>query len=180
MKEGFSRVKCLLGVELFEISENFIFDMRESHERPDTAYDFLPEFTINDNKGEHNQPVKAEYFHQFVGFEKKEDPKKYIYFRLATLDGLLQNEIDNSGIEDLFKDFDFKYFLSTFVPNNESDIHNMVFPKTHYLIVHLCYETTYDNYSGGYECELDISIAGYLDGNLEAKYYDLNKLITKS
>jgi hypothetical protein len=48
MKEGISKIQCLLGVELYEVSANFICKLRETHKHPEEAFDYLPEFTLGD------------------------------------------------------------------------------------------------------------------------------------
>ena len=65
MREGVTKHLVLLGVELYEISEKLIYDLRNSEPRkPNNVFEHLPEYTINTNPGAKNQPVPAEYFHQ--------------------------------------------------------------------------------------------------------------------
>lgn len=168
MKEGVSKVQCLLGVEYFEISDNFIYNLRENHKRVDKVFDFLPKYTLGGN----NQIVLAEYYHQFVGFEKKEKPEFYPYFNLKTMDNLLQEEIDNAGCEDLFKEENFLKHLMKFLPEKQENISNFVFPRTNYLIVELTYITSQDHHSGGYECDMEIEIVGYLSGNFSPQFFE--------
>jgi hypothetical protein len=168
MREGISKIQCLLGVELYEVSANFICKLRETHKHPEEAFDYLPEFTL----GEKNNLVRAEEYHQFIGFEMVETPEVFLYFDLRTLDRLLQNEIDNSGLEDLFKDQKFLRYLMPFKPEKQENISNFVFPHVNYLIVELTYETTYDSYSGGYDCEMNAEIVGYLSGNFSPQFFE--------
>jgi hypothetical protein len=172
--EGVTRIKCLLGVELYEISNNFIYKMREAHKKPDEVFDYLPTYTLNTYKDQHNRPMLADCFHQFIGLFDNEKNEKYFYFNLETLDSQLKEEIDNAGIEDLFKKFDFLKILSHFTSHSEDDLSKMVFPTVNYLIVELTYDVSYDYYNGGYDCDLDVDIIGYLDGNLQTKYFQNN------
>jgi len=167
MREGISKHLALLAVELYEISEEFIYKLREKqHERQD-VFEHLPEFTINKNETAKNQPIRAEYYHQFVGALKPEKNEKYLYFNLATQDRLLHEEISQGGAEDLFDEIDFEKILSKFTPEPEENISKFVFPTTHYLVVEFIYTTSYDHYGGGYDCDMDVDIVGYLDHNLQ-------------
>ena len=168
--EGRSTIKCLLGVNFYEISEKYLYDLRQKHKNPEKIFDFLPKYTTNTNKEAHNQPVRAEYYHQFAGHflnPNHEKNEKYLYFDLQTLDRQLDEEIANSGADDLFDDFDFKKILSNFVPHTEDDLSKFVFPRAEYLIVEITYDVSYDYYSGGYDCDREVDITGYLNGNLE-------------
>lgn len=168
MREGTEKIKCLLGVEYFEISDNFIHNLRENHKHPEQAFDYLPTYTL----GKNNQIVNAEEYHQFVGFKKKEKPEFFPYFNLKTMDNLLQEEVDNCGYEELFKKENFLKHLMKFLPEKQENISNFVFPRTNYLIVELTYVTSYDHYSGGYDCDVEIEIVGYLGGNFSPQFFE--------
>ena len=118
MKEGINKVKCLLAVELCEISSNYIYDLRESRKNYSEIFSSLPEFTL----GRNNHIVRAEFYHQYIGFEKLDEPKKYLYFNLSTQDNILFEEMSSCGAEALFKDIDFKKVLSVFEPLKEKDM----------------------------------------------------------
>jgi hypothetical protein len=178
--EGRSSIKCLLGVKLYEISEKFMYDLRQKHKNPEEVFKFLPRYTVNTNKEACNFPVIAEHYHQFVGHfnnPNHKDDEKYLYFDLETLDRNLEVEIDDSGIE-IFRDFDFKkvFTQAGFIPHTEDDLSKFVFPTTNYLIVEVTYDTSYDYYSGGYDCEVEEDIVGYLDGNLQSVYFEKDKI----
>lgn len=163
-----SVVKCLLSVELFELSSNYINEIRKKHKRDDEVFELLPEFTLRGD----NHIIIAEYYLQFIGLEEVENPTKYLMFNLHTLDHQLDYEISQTGMEDLLKEIDFKNILSKFVPQSDDDMSKFAFPETNYLIVELTYNTYYDNYSGATEGEMEIDITGYLNGNLEAVYFN--------
>lgn len=174
MREGTTKHLVLLGIELYEISEKLIYDLRNSEPRkPDNVFEHLPEYTINTNPGAKNQPVPAKYFHQFLGFnfDENKECQKYLYFNLKTADALLQEEIDNSGIDSLFKDFNFKHLFRFFKPEPEENFRNFRIPFTNYLVVELRYTTSYDHYSGGYDCDMEIDVVGYLNSMLQIQYF---------
>jgi len=166
--------KCLLGVEVFEISDKYIHALRKAQEsNPERVFDVLPEYTINVNEGAQvkNGLIVARYYHQFVGmFEGKAE--KYLYFNLHTLDSQLDYEFSQCGKEEFFKDLDFKKILSYFTPQNCEDISHFAIPRENYLIVELTYTSSYDNYSGATEYEMEADITGYLNGNLEPIYFN--------
>jgi len=167
-----TKLKTLLGVELYEISERFIYNLRQGHPRSEKVFDYLPKFTINTNKEAHNQIADAEWFHQFVGcFQNDNKNEKYLYFNIETLDATLREEISNAGMENLLKNLDFKKILSNFTPENEENISYFRFPHCNYLIVELTYNVTYD-LDGGYDCDMDLNVVGYLDSNMNAIYFE--------
>lgn len=166
MKEGISIKEVLLGVELYEVSNNFMFNLRESRPNPSSLFKILPEFTLTD-KG---NIVTAEWYHQFIGCINEKNNKKYTYLNLVTNDSLLLEEVSNCGYEDLFeKDLDMNKILSMFGKQKDDDISGFVFPVINYLIVEIKYVTTYDHFNGGYDSEGYFTIVGYLDEKLERK-----------
>lgn len=173
MIEGTTKHLTLLGVELYEISEKLIYNLRNSEPRkPNNVFEHLPEYTINTNEKAGNRPVLAEYFHQFLGFnfDENKECQKYLYFNLKTADALLQEEINNDGIE-LFKNFNFKHLFRFFKPEPEENFRNFRIPTINYLVVELTYTTSYDHYSGGYDCEMEIDIVGFLNSMLQIQYF---------
>jgi len=168
---GLSKIKCLLGVELYEISDKYISELRLAHKNADEVFDILPEYTINTNKEANNQPIVARYFHQFMGY-CNDNSKKYLYFNLHTIDNQLHFEINEGGVENLFEDFDFNEILSNFTPLTDNDLEKVVLAPTNYLVVDLTYMTSQDYYGGGWETEMELDIIGYLDNNLEIKMFN--------
>lgn len=167
-----SVIKTLLGVELYEFEEKFIYELRQKQKKQDRIFEHLPTYTINTNEGANGRPVEAYWYLQFVGiFNDNNNNSKYLFFDLSSLDGLLNEEINQDGIENLFKEFDFKKILSVFTPATEDDYIKFGFLTTHYLIVELTYETSYDH-EGGYDCEMYVDITGYLDNNMEIKKFE--------
>lgn len=54
-----STVKALLGVELFEFPENFIYELRQKQKKQNKVFKYLPKYTINTNKDANGRPVEA-------------------------------------------------------------------------------------------------------------------------
>jgi len=170
---GLSRIRCLLGVDLFEISNKYINELRLAHKNAYEVFEILPTYTINLNETANNRPILAENYHQFIGLEDDDDKKvKHLYFNLRTIDEQLQEEMSNIGADDMFHDFDFKKILSNFTPLNDNDLKNYVFPPINYLVIELIYTTIQDYHSGAWEGEMELDIIGYLDNNLILKEFD--------
>ena len=167
MREGTSKHLALLAVELYEITDQFIYELREKQHDSQDVFNYLPEFTINRNENANNRPIVAKYYHQFVGAFKPDKVEKYLYFNLRSNDALLAEELAQGGVDDLFEEIDFEKMLSKFTPQQGDDITKFVFPKTNYLIVELTYVTSVDHFSGGYDCDMTIEIVGYLDNQLQ-------------
>jgi hypothetical protein len=71
----------------------------------------------------------------------------------------------------MFKEVDFKKILSVFTPQGDDYMKTHAFPQVNYLIVEVIFNTSYDHFGGGYECESFHNIIGYLDHNLETQYF---------
>ena len=73
---GITKEKCLLAVELYNVSDKYIYDLREKQQHRREVFAYLPFYTVNTNKGQHNQPINADSFLQFVGNFKEHDDTK--------------------------------------------------------------------------------------------------------
>jgi hypothetical protein len=115
--------------------------------------------------------IPSEYYLQFSGHIKEENPQEYTLFDFQTFDDVLGEEISACGAEELFKDIDFKKILSHFpIKSYKNKWKSLDAPF--YLIVQMDYFGSYDHYSGGTEYDLIIEIVGYLDSNLEKTIFD--------
>ena len=165
---------ALVGIELFDVSNNFIYKLSQNRPMPYQIFNVLPKYTINTNKGGLNRIMLAEEFLQFVGmFETDRDNPKYLMFNVNTLESLLNEEMNQAGIEDLFKDYDFKEVLSHFAPQKEEDLEQFVFPHVNYLVVELQYDGGFDH-EGIYDCDMHVEITGYLNDIMELEEFNLN------
>ena len=167
-----STYRCILNVEFYEISENYIRELRNNYQNPKMVFSILPSYTINKNKDANNDLIEADYYLQFIGLSKETTDEKYIFVNLFTSDSLLDYEIRQSGLTDLFKGIDFEKILSVFTPRTDDEIKRHSIPSSDYLVVELNYIKSQDYYSGGWECDLDIDIIGYLNKKMEIQYYD--------
>jgi len=171
-----TRHTALVGVELFEVSNNFMYKLSQNRPMPYQIFNVLPKYTINTNKDGLNRIILAEEYLQFVGsFVSDIGNPKYLMFNFNTLDSLLNEEMSQAGIEDLFKEFDFKQVLSHFTPQKEEDLEQFVFPHVNYLVVELQYDGGFDH-EGIYDCDMHVEITGYLNDIMELVKFNLNIL----
>jgi hypothetical protein len=141
---------------------------------PYQIFNVLPKYTINTNVGGGNRIMLSEEFLQFAGsFKADNNNLQYLMFNINTLDSLLQEEMNQAGVEDFFKDFDFKEVLSHFIPQKEEDLEQFVFPHVNYLVIELHYDGGFDH-EGIYDCDMHVEIIGYLKENMELEKFNLN------
>jgi len=164
-----SKHRCLLGVEFYELSNKFIYELRSTQKNIEYVFDLLPEFTINKNEKSNKQPMVAKYHHQFVGLFEQEEYEKFIYFDLKTVDSLLAEELSNCDAEQLFDEIDFEKLLSNFKPLNEDNFNKRTIPDVHYVIIELAYYTSY--FEGDYDCDMSVKAIGYLNDELQTIYF---------
>jgi hypothetical protein len=169
METGNHTVRTLLGVQLYEITDNYLFKLREKQKIPENIFKFLPKYTLNEKNNK--CPTLSDFYLQYMGFSYKDEPQKFLIFNLDTIDSLLKEEIDNAGCDDLFKNFNFEHILSVFTPHTEEDLMHHIIPTTNYIVVEINYDITFDDYSGGYDGDSTIRIVGYLNEKLEIVYY---------
>lgn len=167
--------KCLLGVFLSSVKTSYISEMRKSREKynADNIFHLLPTYTINENKGANNELIEAEYYLQFVGFGDDEE-KEYLFVDFEFIDPIMKEEISNVREKEFFKGIDFKKILSNFTPDT-IDKKSFAIPQINYLIFEIRYESSYDPWSGEYDCESFNEVIGYLDNNLIPQYFEGKK-----
>ena len=150
------RVRCLMSVELHEISENFIADLWKVHKNHNEVFDHLPEYSLRDD----GKLCRAEEYLQFVGLEEVREPQKIIFINIYPVDHQLDYEIGEYGMVEMFEEINFKALLAKtpFKPEPEENLSRFVFPTTNIMIVELCYTSSYDYWSGGSEYEMQPDI----------------------
>ena len=164
---------ALLSVHMYKFTENDFYELRHGHNRPNTVFEFLPEFTINKST---NKIVDAKYYLQYVGLIKNEshDIEELIFVDFGTLDAELDNEISHCGYEELLNPFDIKKILSVFEPNTYNDFTKHMFPKTNYLVIETEYISSRDYINGGYDVDVKYDIVGYLENSWKFVAYKKN------
>ncbi|MFW6247174.1 MAG: hypothetical protein ACOC22_03330 [bacterium] len=69
-----------------------------------------------------------------------------------------------------------KKILSAFKPQTYKDLTTFSFPEINYLVVNIEYHSSYDYQEGGYDCEVEYKITGYLNNNLEFVAFEENNI----
>ena len=160
-----SKYLTLLAVELFEITNTYIYELREAQANGNRVFDLLPEYTFNRNTTT-GLICSAREHHQFVGSFKPEKEEKYLYFNLHTSDSILDYEISEGGYEYIFEGINLEKFLDVFKPHTVNDHIKRVMPHTHYLIISIEFSGSGEDFDVYYDIE------GYLDHNLQRQTFD--------
>jgi hypothetical protein len=161
---------AILSIDrLYKISGNQLHGFMKKYPNVNHGFKRLPALTYSTNDGGKHKLRYAEDYLYYVAYENNE--KEYLFFDLSTTDGLLNEEISNSGIEDLFEGVNWKNILSVFEPESFDRLNKGYFPKAKYLIAELKYEMSKD-WEYGWECDgVYGDIIGYLDEDLDKHYF---------
>lgn len=154
----------LLGIRIYDIDTNFIYEMKKNRHKSIDIFDVLPQYTF----GNDNDIIESEYYHQFTGLVENEENKIYTFFDIEPLCDNLNYEIDSIGKLEFLNNIklDFKKIIDIIPHQQSDDIRKGYFNKLHYIIINISYDTNYDNYGGGYDTDVDYKIYGYLDENM--------------
>ncbi len=96
-----SNIKCLITLNLFELTGDEIGELKQRQIVESHALKFLPEYCIrNDNE-------KIETTEQWLQFTESGD-EKYFLFDILTIEEPLNHEIAHSGIDSVL-DFDISF-----------------------------------------------------------------------
>ena len=163
-------MRCLMRVELCEISENFVAELWKSHKNHNEVFDLLPEYSLRED----GQLCRADEYLQFVGLETVNEPDKMLFINICAIDHQLDHEFGGAGIVEMFEGINFKSFLNKtgFKPDNEENLSKFQFPTTNYMIVELSYLTSYDYYGGDTDCEIEFDIVGFLSENFSPQFFE--------
>lgn len=158
-----SKQLSILSVNILKINDNDLIKLRKSYKKNEYIFSYIPEWTIN----QMGLLINSNNYLQFLGHIKEENPKEYLVFDLQA-DGWLHEEISQAGAGETFNNINFKEIFEKVVytiPEFDKKWRTIYNPL--YLIVETTWITSYDDYSGGYECESENEIVGYLNSNLE-------------
>ena len=158
--------KTLLGVEIIKVSSKFIFKLRKERVNPESVFDELPEYVLNEK---HNIITDTRHYLHYVGTNERETETFYYMMNFHTLDRHLDYELNESGIDTFVTALNITRILDKLVVVPETVICNHGFPTVNYLMVSINVESTYDHYSGGYDYEVDYKLDGYLDKDFKPK-----------
>jgi hypothetical protein len=123
--------RTLLDVEVYEVTGAELGELRATakHDRF-LERNILPEFCVDEN----GKVRRSESYLQWTDTGEE----KYTLFNATTSDKLLGEELSNSGLEDLVKEFDFNYILLTFTKHKLKNRFLQI-PPSEYLVIDLQY-----------------------------------------
>jgi hypothetical protein len=151
-------MKQLLIILAWQYSSHDIYRMRNAYQRWELTTNHLPKFTIDDNK----LPVSTEYYLQYTGVTDQEDSKKFTLFDILWADDQLNEEISNSGFEDLCDEYNIDFTcVEPILIINEPN--KPIMPISTKLVFNL-------KYIGQEEPDLEIDLRGYLSPELNYKF----------
>jgi len=174
---SYSKTPTLLAISnIYKLSNDDLYSIRQKFKSREHFVNNIPKYTINED---FDSVVEVEYYLQFIGEveENKSNPKYYYLFDLHPIDPLLDEEINQGGIDEILnfsKYFNLKRpkfidIINKFPALTISDYDKISIPTYNYLIVDLIYICSGDWYV---ECDLEIEITKYLNNNFKLIEYD--------
>ena len=164
-------MKQLLALEIWRFTGEEIGKLKAAYPSRDWVYHHMPKYCLTDKGlvGETQQWL------QFI----ESGQEKYWLFDIPYVEGLLSEEINNSGIEGLFEGTDwrpmFEYFQGEYGDTlgkpvavratNNYEWYGRTIPLTNYAVIDLEY------YGNDEDCELEVRVYGYMDGLMKSHLY---------
>lgn len=171
---GISKHKTIFGIIWYELSNNYIYELRQKGVNQFKVFDILPKYTINTNEGANNQLIDASYFLQFVGhFIDGNVKNTYSFIDIVPFDSMLSNEISNTGLMELFENVDFKKVLTNIKPQTDDDFKAHQMPITNFFIGEIQYYWS-KNFESGYDelDDIEFEVIGYLDAGMNSIFFE--------
>lgn len=156
--------RTLLALDLIEITGDEIGKHFSSRKKQ------LPDYCIRNDNGEITQ---TENYLQFVS----EGEEKYLLFNYFTADSILDEEIQNCGLEDLLKNIDLRPYVSEFKNLIKYEDYGKALSTSNYLVIDLIY--TGGSYYEPYDYDMDVEVVGVLDSKLTLKEIPYEEKIQK-
>lgn len=148
--------KTLLSVEVYEFTGKDIGELRNQYQYDRYLSRILPKYTINKEFG---NILDADGYLQFV----ENGDEVYTLFDILTIDNLLNEEISNGGLENIFKNNDIRPFLDKMNKKKYKDFKRSL-TSAEYLIIEIIYNSG-DYFDSEYDVSVDINVVGALVGN---------------
>lgn len=152
------KYKTLLNVNLFELTGDEIGEIKKKEREGNRYYNtILPEYCLHSENGSLRTTID-----HLQWIESGEE--KYILFQAMTPDDLLQEEISNTGIEDLLKNIDLRPYFNLLKKLNKDGLLHRGLQGGQYLIIELLYigGDMYDP-----DWDMDVNVEGVLTSILE-------------
>jgi len=164
----------ILNIVPYIVSDGYLNNLRISvGGRGESFFKKIPAFTLNQG-----YLKRTEDFRRFIGYKKVKETFYYM-LELNPIEPLLKEEISNIGEEDLFKNISFlnlfkqlsesnlfdntNFGLSLFKNKRLNQLNDTNIPVSVNIILNLAYNNSGSYYEGNLDCELTVSLVGYLD-----------------
>ena len=151
-------MKTILSIIPYTLTSKDFFEVREPLKNRPNNHFFrcVPEWCVRDDNGHIDW---TENYHQYSGFSKWDTSSKYFLFDINPIDLLLEEEISNVGVVELFKGYDWRPLFKKITTNPSP--HNYIrIPLNVHVVVDL-------EYVGGNEdYELIVEVSGFLDDTM--------------
>lgn len=156
--------RTLLGINIYEIDSNFLYEQRNSRFNSESIFKNIPKYTFGDN----GSVIDAKYYLQFIGLTKEEENKEFILFEVQTLDDNMFYEIENLGEENFLNEFsnDLREAIKKLPKTSVEEFKKHIFNKTNYLVIDVFYNT-FGTYGIDSELEVTYNLVGYLDKDMK-------------
>lgn len=156
--------RSLLGINIFEIDSDFLYEQRKSRFKSESIFNILPKYIFGNN----GNILEAEYYLQFIGQVKEEKNQKFILFEIQTLDDILFEEIKDIGECEFLNEIStyLKDVINKLPKKNIEEFQKHCFNKTSYLVVDILY-ISHGTYGVDYETDVEYNLIGYLDKDLK-------------
>lgn len=153
MREGTTKHKQILGISLYHTT---VGKLRKDLEEYAEYSDYLPH--IIDENGH------IIYADDWQAKEEWSDNIEIIEIHKEYADEYLKEEISAIGMEDVFQDYDWRPLIQKLKIQKRGEL---LIYDTQRIVVDVIYHTSADYYSGGYDCESEIEVIGYMNENLQ-------------
>jgi len=150
------KIKTLLSVIPYKLSGNEMQQLRKKYDNKNYFdSEILPMFCLN----EKGHIRRTEYHLKYI----YEGDDKYTLFEATTADRLLDEEISNTGLDDLIKNFDLTLIFASLHHYTYDDF-SRILPSSQYIVIELQYCSYFDGETTDYD--MDVDVLGVIDSNL--------------
>ena len=151
-------MKCLLGIDVLEITGAELGELKKLQKSPRHLEKFIPEYCLKSD----NRIGYVENDLQFI----ESGDEVYYLFDIICREQPLADEINEMGIDSFKDDFSIIKTLPNVIKFKDRHSYN----SSDFLLFDVIYESSYDDYSGGTEWDVEVVLIGYLNAEKEIVY----------
>lgn len=152
-----------LLLNVYKFKGKDIGDLRKKNPTDRFLETILPKYVLRSDNDPGAGNIDWSYgYLQFVD----DGDEEFWMFDIQGADCILQEEISYGGLEELLEGFDLRKIFKNVSYINYDDFHKTI-PYTTTIFIELDYQTSYDYYNGGTECDMYPYIRGYLSSDMK-------------